>query len=360
MRWLVAIFIALTFVSFVHAQDEDAKATALKDIRSAMSARDLATMKTKLAAAGKLRGEEKFDIELDRLQLLADYITSFWEAVDRAGKNMQAKAGTIQEFVVGETMVLFVEYFDRRLVVRTAGKNHEYVLQNMPYKVALAVAQQELDPKSAANKVYFGAFLLMDGKGDRKLAAKMWEEAGRGGSDVKSLLPELGSEAAAGAVALPAMTPAIKAQLSAKNWSLRTKGPKNWQKKPLATDNASQDADGRLVVTAPSDADAQLVFNRQLAPAFVCRIYLDGVKKGQTIGLVSVDGDEDAMTLALPSGTVFIEFGRQAGQLKARIGGEDVEFAAAEKGNPRMPAILGISLPAGSKLTVASIELGTR
>ena len=357
MRSLAAVLIIVScVVSSALAQDTP-QAAALKEVRAAMGARDLATMKTKLAAAGKLRGDEKYDTELDRLQLLGDYITNFWEAVDRSGKAMQAKAGTLQEFVVGETMVLFVEYFDRRLVVRTAGKNHEYVLQTMPYKMALAVAQQELDPKSAGNKVYFGAFLLMDAKGDRKLASKMWEEAGRGGADVKSLLPELGADAPAASAALPAMTPAVKAQLAAKNWSLRTKGAKTWQKKPLG-EAGSQDADGRLVVQSPADGETQLVFTRQLAPNFGCRIFLDGVKKGQTIGLVSVDGDDDAMTLALPEGTVLIELGRQAGQLKARIHGNDVEFATQEKGTPRMPALLGITLPAGGKLTVASLELG--
>ena len=359
MRSFIAPLVAATLLSAAAAlaqEEENPKAVALREVRAAMGARDLAAIKAKLEAAGKLRGEAAYDTEFNRLELLGQYVTQFWQAVDRAGRTMQA--GEPRELTIGETTGIFVEYENKTLIIRVAGQNRTYPLQTMPAKVALMVAQQELDPKNANNKIFFGAFLIMDAKGDRKLGKQMWDEATRGGADVKFLLPELDVEQPPPAVVLPALAPLVKAQLVPKNWSLRTKGPKNWIKKPLG-DAGAQNEEGRLVVKAPTDAgDVQLVFGRQLTPNFVCRVYLDGVKKGQTIGLFSVDGDDEALTLALPSGTVVIELGRQAGQVKARIHGEDVELEAKGKATPKMPALLGIQIPAGSEITVASFELG--
>jgi hypothetical protein len=361
MRWFARSFVGLVLAvallaAAATAQDEDPKAVALKEVRAAMGARDLPAIKAKLAAAAKLRGDVAYDTELNRLELLGGYVTQFWEAVDRAGRVMQA--GEPRELQIGETIGIFVEYENKTLIMRVAGQQRTYPLQTMPAKVALMVAQQELDPKNANNKIFFGAFLLMDAKGDRKLAKQMWDEAAQGKADVKFLLPEFNVDQPPPAVVLPTLTPLVKGALAPKNWSLRTAGPKGWVKKPLG-DAGTQNDDGHLVVQTPTDGgEVQLVFGRQLTPNFVCRVYLDGVKKGQSIGLVSVDGDADALTVALPSGTVVVELGRQAGQLKARIHGEEVELTAAGKGTARMPALFGITVPAGSQITVASFELG--
>lgn len=357
MRLFVGLVLAVALLSSTATgQQDDPKAVALKEVRAAMGARDLPAIKAKLAAAAKLRGDVAYDTELNRLELLGGYVTQFWEAVDRAGRVMQA--GEPRELQIGDTIGIFVEYENKTLILRVAGQQRTYPLQTMPAKVALLVAQQELDPKNANNKIFFGAFLLMDAKGDRKLAKQMWDEAAAGKVDVKFLLPEFNVEQPPPAVVLPALSPLVKAALAPKNWSLRTAGPKGWVKKPLG-EAATQTDEGRLVVQTPTDGgDVQLVFGRQLTPNFVCRVYLEGVKKGQSIGLVSVDGDADAMTVELPSGTVVVELGRQAGQLKARIHGEEVELTAAEKGTARMPALFGITVPAGSQITVASFELG--
>ncbi len=350
------VVVAALLSSTATAQDENPKAVALKEVRAAMGARDLPAIKAKLAAAAKLRGDVAYDTELNRLELLGGYVTQFWEAVDRAGRTMQA--GEPRELQIGETIGIFVEYENKTLIMRVAGQQRTYPLQTMPAKVALMVAQQDLDPKSANNKIFFGAFLLMDAKGDKKLARQMWSEAAAGKADVKFLLPELEVEQPPPAVVLPSLSPLVKAQLAPKNWSLRTRGPKGWVKKPLG-DAGTQNDEGRLIVQTPGDSgEMQLVFGRQLTPNFVCRVFLDGVKKGQSIGLVSVDGDADAMTVELPSGTVVVELGRQAGQLKARIHGEDVELTAQTKGNAKMPALFGITVPAGTEITVASFEVG--
>jgi len=355
----LALPVLLTFscpLLLLAQEEETPRQLALKEARAAMAARDLAAIKNKLEAAAKLKGDPAYDTELHRLEQLGEYVTQFWKTVDRSGRTMQAT--TIREITINDKICAFVEYENQTLVIRVEGQNRSYTLQNMPPAVALAVAKLELDPKSPSNKVFFGAFLAMDGKGDRKIAKQYWDEATVGKVDIKHLLPELSVEQAAPAVIIPILTPLVKNQLAPKNWSLRTKGPKTWQKMPLG-DAGTQNEEGRLVVKAPTDAgDVQLVFGRQLSPNFVCRVYLEGVKKGQAIGLVSVDGDEDALTTTLPSGTVVVELGRAAGQVKAKVHGKEVDLETAGKGTPRMPALFGITIPAGSELTVASFEIG--
>lgn len=359
MRWLVLILLAVAgFVSSgAQAQDEDPKAVALRELRAAMGARDLPAIKTKFEAAAKLKaGDPKYETELNRLELLGNYVTQFWQAVDRAGKTMQASEP--RELKSGETIAIFVEYENKTLILKVAGQLRTYPLQTMPAKVALMVAQQELAPNNANNKVIFGTFLLMDAKGDRKLAKQMWDEAAAAKVDVKFLLPELDVEQPPPAVVIPALSPLTKTLLQPKNWSLRVKKGAKWTKQPLG-DAAKQNEEGWLVVPTPGDSgEVQLVFGRQLTPNFVCRIYLEGVKQGQTIGLVSTDGDEDALTLSLPTGTVVVELGRQNGQVKARVHGVEEELETAGKATPRMPALLGITVPAGSEIRVASLEIG--
>jgi hypothetical protein len=360
MRWLVLLFgvaFACGGSAFVGAQDENPKAVALRELRAAMGARDLAAIKAKFEAASKLKGGDvAYETELNRLELLGNYVTQFWQAVDRAGRTMQA--GEPRELKIGDTIGIFVEYENKTLIIKVAGQLRTYPLQTMPAKVALMVAQQELDPKNAKNKIFFGAFLLMDAKGDRKLAKQMWDEAARGKADVKFLLPELDVEQPPPAVVIPALTPQVKLNLQPKNWSLRVKKGAKWAKQPLG-EAAKQNDEGWLVVPTPEGSgDVQLVFGRQLTPNFVCRIYLAGVKRGQSIGLVSNDGDEDALTVALPTGTVVFELGRQNGQVKARIHGGDEELETSGKATPRMPALFGIIVPAGTEITVASFEIG--
>jgi hypothetical protein len=356
--WLLICVVSLPFVPPVLAQDEapTPQQTALQDLRAAIAGRDLPGMKVKLEAAQKLKGESAYDNELQRVEHLSNYVTQFWQSVDRVGKTMQAT--TIREITIGDVVAAFVEYENGTLVIRVNGQNRTYTLQNMPLKVALAVSQQELKPDVANNKVYFGAVLAMDAKGDRKLARQMWDEALAAKVDVKYLLPELDLEPPPPAVTIPQLTPLAKTQLQPKNWSLRVKGPRNWQKKPLG-DTASQNDGGKLVFTAPADAgDVQLVFNRQLPPNFGLRVYFEGVKKGQTVGMFAASGDEDSLATELPGGTVVFELARQNGQLKSRVHGKEIELEASGKATSRTPSLLGITVPAGGQLTVSAIEIG--
>jgi hypothetical protein len=169
---LVLAFAAAFLVAHslsVVGSEEEGRSAALAVVRSAAAARDLPAVKEKLTAAGKLKGAVEFDTELARLEELCDYLEKFWQAVDRGAKSLD---GT-EELVIGEERVAFVEFENGTLVLRMKGKNVSFTRQNLPAKIALTLSERVLKPDAAANKVFFGTFLLMDAKGDVELARKM-------------------------------------------------------------------------------------------------------------------------------------------------------------------------------------------
>src|SRR5688572_15676818 len=108
-RLLVFIGLVLLLAVGARAADEaadDDRADALAAIRQAAAARDLEGLKASLAEAAKLKGEEQFDVELVRLEELADYVARFWRAVERGCETLE----NVNELEVGDQPVAVVEY----------------------------------------------------------------------------------------------------------------------------------------------------------------------------------------------------------------------------------------------------------
>ena len=341
------------------AQDADARAKALSAVRAAAAARDLEKLQSRLDEAKKLKGEAAYDEECQRLEELADYVTKFWRFVDQAGRKLQASGS--DELKIGDQVCAFVEYDGTRLVLRVAGENRRYTKSTLPAKVALTLAQRELAPNAAANKVFFGAFLAMDARGDRKIARQMWDEAARGGVDVKHLLPELDADPPSPTVEIPTLNVQARALLSPKGWALRTKEGAKWSKQPLGNRGVQND-EGRLEVTAPGEASdvAQVILAKQLGPAFVCRVILEDVQAGQRLGLASADGDDSGYWVNLPSGTVLVELARQGGEVKCRVHGKDAEVTTTGKASARMQGVLALTIPGGATTTIAALAVSAR
>jgi len=131
----------------------------LDEIRSAMAERDLASAKTKLAEAAKMRDGEAFTKQRERLQLLYEYLEEFWKSVDEGGRSLQA----VDELVIGDVRTAVVEYQPGLLVLRVKGENRRYTVKTLPAKVALTLAERVLKPDAPQNKVFLGTFLLTDG-----------------------------------------------------------------------------------------------------------------------------------------------------------------------------------------------------
>jgi len=356
-RSVVVLAMVVVGRTLAGENEDEPRAVALAAIRSAAAARELPTLKEKLISAARLKGEQKFDDELARLEELADYLEKFWGAVDRGAKTLD---GT-EELVIGEERVAFVEYENGTLVLRMKGQNRSFTAKNLPAKIALTLSERVLKPDAAANKVFFGTFLVMDGKGDVELARKAWKEAEAGGADVKRLLPELDAERPFPPVEIPPMTPLMRNLLAEKNWSLRVKSDKGWTRKPLDK-RVVQNSEGRLAahVTADEAEILQLVAKKPLSGDFSVRLILTDMKKGQSLGLFSADTQDHGYTVELPAGSYLVEFGRQGGEVRCTVGGKLREVKPIGKAASKMTGVLGLTLPAGSQCSLAAMELTGR
>ncbi|MFN0021571.1 MAG: hypothetical protein ACKVP0_25240 [Pirellulaceae bacterium] len=352
---VTCLFVAAS--AFSAEKEDEARAAALANVRSAAAARDMAAVREKLASAGKLKGATEFDAELLRLEELCDYLEKFWQAVDKGAKALD---GT-EELLIGEERVAFVEYENSTLVLRVKGENRSYSISTLPAKIALTLSQKVIKPEAAANKVFFGTFLVLDSKGDVELARNAWKEAADGGIDVKRLLPELDAERPLPPVEIPPLTPALRNLLAEKNWSFRVKGDKGWTRKPLDK-RVEQNSEGRLAAKVPADESdsLQLIAKKPLTGDFVVRLILTDAKKGQTLGLFAADAQDSGFVVELPAGSFLVEFGRQAGEFKCTIGGKPREVKPLGKAAPKMVGVFGVSLPAGTQCTIAAIEFAGR
>lgn len=335
----------------------DDRAATLTAIRQAASARDLEGLKASLVAAAKLKGEGKFDTELARLDELVEYVSKFWQAVERGCQSLES----VNELEVGEQRVAVVEYANGRLVLRVAGQNRAYTHKDMPPKLALTLAGLVLKDDAAQNKVFFGAFLALDGKGDRKLARQNWDEAAAAGIDVKRLLPELEVPLPAPPIEIPAMNPVLKNLLSDRNWSLRKQTEKGWIRDSLDGFGRQND-EGRLEFAVPTDASAplQLIAKRQISGDFVCRLIVTCGDKPCTVGLFASGLEDEGFAAKLPKGTTLVELSRRQGKLAAALNGADVELTAVGQPAERMSGYIGLQLAPGSEIIVAAVEFAAR
>lgn len=331
--------------------------TLLDEIRSAMAARELSVAKAKLEEAAKLPGSEAFVAQRERLQLLYQYLEEFWKSVDEGAKTLHA----VDELVIGDTRVAVVESRPGWLVLRVNGENRRYTAKTLPAKVALTLAQRVLKPDAPQNKLFFGTFFLLDGRGDRELARKMWTEARQAKVDVAALLPELDvTPVASLPIEIPPVTPIMRRLLAPASWSLRRQVGDRVVREPLK-DCAEQTTDGQLKIAPPGDAGAaQLVYSQRLAGNFGCRLILLDVGDGQLFGLFAGDSLEAAHQVPLPKGSVMVEFARQGGTFQCRINQKEVPVEPRGGAAPNMVGMIGVTLPAGARCTVAWFELQAR
>jgi hypothetical protein len=322
-----------------------------------MAERELTVAKTKLEEAAKVDGDEAFAKARERLTLLHGYLEDFWKSVDEGAKSLQS----VEEFKIGDVLVAVVEYQPGLLVLRVKGENKRYTVKTLPAKVALTLAERVLKPNDPQNKVFFGAFLLMDGKGDREIARKLWTEAQKANVDVSALLPELGNAPVASLpVEIPPVTSIMRKLLAPAGWTLRRQEGGRMVRDALK-DNAEQTAAGYLQVTAPSGAgESQLVYSRKLAANFGCRIILQNVGDGQVFGLFAAESLDAAYQVPLPKGSMMIEFARQSGAFQCRLNQKEVPVETRGDVVPNMVGMVGLTLPADAKCVVAWFELQTR
>jgi len=360
MKIRVEVFVVCSVLGWgaFHACCQAAEADGLLDeIRAAMADRDLNVAKAKLEEAAKASGSEAFTSQRERLQLLYDYLEGFWKSVDEGAKSLKA----VEELMIGDIRVAVVEYQPGLLVLRVKGENRRYTVKTLPAKVALTLAERVLKPDAPQNKVYFGAFLAMDGKGDREAARKLWSEAQQAKVDVSALLPELGTAPPASLpVEIPPLSSIMRKLLAPASWAVRRQAGERVVRETLK-DGAEQTSEGYLKLSLPADAGAaQVVYSRKLTGNFVCRVIVKDVAEGQVFGLFASDSLDAAYQVQLPKGSMMIEFARQSGAFQCRLNQKEVPVETHGEVTPTMPGMIGLTVPAGSNCVVAWFELQGR
>lgn len=355
----LAVLILLTAVGHLRAAETETerREQALSAIRAAAAGRDWAQVSEGVVAAKKLAGDAAYDKQLARLEELTNYVGQFWGHVETVLKGID----DVKELMVGDQLVAVIEYANETLILRVAGQNRSYTKKDMPAKLALTLAQQKLLPDNPINKVFFGAFLALDGKGDKKIARQYWEEAAQAKIDVARFLPELDVPQVPIATQVPAMNVFLKNVLSDKNWMLRRKTAKGWTKQANG-EAVAQNDEGRLVVRAATSEQGpvQGVANRRILGDFLCRMIVTTTAKGSVVGLFAADADDASYTAPLPVGTFLVEIRRVQGKLAFKVGERDIEPTIAGDPGPRIPLVIGLAVPPGSEATIAAIEFPTR
>jgi hypothetical protein len=159
---------------------------AIQRVRGALAGRNMQQAEDDLKAAQSLAFSAAQKGELGRVEALTDYVVGFWKAVSESLKTLNVT----DELKIGGTSVAVVDADANSLTIHKPGKNASYTLANMPAGIAFMLAERWYD-KRPANKIYLGAFQLVDPSGDVAEARRLWEEATKSGASADIVMPLL-------------------------------------------------------------------------------------------------------------------------------------------------------------------------
>lgn len=174
------------------ASDEEKAAVgeALAAARRALASRVFAEADDQLAQATLAATAPELLAEVDRVQLMAQYLKDFWEAAQQH----MAKLGATETITVDGEELSIIEASEEKIILRVAGKRREYTFDKLPPKLAYWLADNWLDKSNPASLVTLGAYHALDAKGDRQKARQFFEEAAAAGFDAGPLLADLDSQ----------------------------------------------------------------------------------------------------------------------------------------------------------------------
>jgi len=152
--------------------------------RGALAARNVPLARDALSAARPLVHTREQRERYEQMQMLLKYVEGFWNDVR---KSMAALQPT-EEIKIGSTIVAVVSADDKELVVHRGGKNDTYTLDKMPGGIVRMLAERWYRQNDPVNKIYLGAFQLVDPNGEIAEARRLWEEATRGGASAEPLM----------------------------------------------------------------------------------------------------------------------------------------------------------------------------
>lgn len=150
----------------------------LSAARRALSNRDTDLARQLLQQAKPLARRADDQAKWARLAKLTQHVASYWQAA--ADQLRRLEAG--HEIELAGQRVMVVEVDARRLILRAAGRNHEYQVDDLPSGLAVALADRWFDPNAASTKVFRGAMMAVSSEFDRADAKRVWREAAASGS----------------------------------------------------------------------------------------------------------------------------------------------------------------------------------
>jgi outer membrane biosynthesis protein TonB len=175
----------------VTRQDAIALGKSLTTAKIALGEQNFEEADKQLALAESLAKLPEHRAKLARLKEVAGYAKQFRTAIEQAVAELEAG----ETFKVGtSTMVVVVETFPDKIIIRSLGQNKTYPFPDLPVGLAVALADMKLETTAPENRVIKGAFLAVDKRGDSVALDKAkayWEEAQLAGVDTSHLMPFL-------------------------------------------------------------------------------------------------------------------------------------------------------------------------
>lgn len=169
----------------------DAKETAavnkgLTTARTAIKLRHFADADTQFDLLELEGPTAKSLAEIDQVRSLCHYNKEFWHAAQESWKGLIAG----NELMVNDETIVVVETSADKLIIRAAGQNRVYSVENMPASLALVLAEKWFKNDGVA-KAALGAFHSTDPKGDKKKGRELLDQAAKEGVDVAGVLKEI-------------------------------------------------------------------------------------------------------------------------------------------------------------------------
>ena len=144
----------------------------IDELWQAMSKRELEVARSTLnRLAAEVRNESERRA-VESLDYLLRHVEEFWRALLRIVPSM--KAG--EELAIGDMYIVIVDATTDELVIRAAGQNRRYRIQEMPTPLIRLIVARRFRPGPETDAV-FGAFLAVDPRGDPSEAEKLWRRA---------------------------------------------------------------------------------------------------------------------------------------------------------------------------------------
>ena len=146
----------------------------LASVKEAMTDRDLERASTHLSKAQKLPARPEDMAKLQRLVVLHDYVTKYWNAMDSELKRIESG----NEIQIKDARVIVVEKTDRELTIRAAGRNRIYPIDKLPLALAIALAERWLRPTEPSTHVFRAAMMAtMPDRYSAEDAKSEWQKA---------------------------------------------------------------------------------------------------------------------------------------------------------------------------------------